>query len=91
MLFIVLLLDKIKSNMATNQEIELASLNATPGILPTHTKFESYIGENVINLSNVQLSETKSGPWKKVSHSAQHQGTLINLEFGMTLKNFIGD
>ena len=43
--------------MATKQEIELASLNATPGILPTHTKFESYIGENVINLSNAQLSE----------------------------------
>ena len=43
--------------MATKQEIELASINATSGILPSNTKFESYIGENMINLSNVQLSE----------------------------------
>ena len=43
--------------MATKQDMELASVNATPGILPTHIKFESYIGENLINLSNVQLSE----------------------------------
>ena len=43
--------------MATKQEIELASINATPDILPSNTKFESYIGENVINLLSIQLSE----------------------------------
>ena len=49
-----LTLGKTKCNMAIKQQIELASINATPGILPTHTRFEGYIGENVINLSNVQ-------------------------------------
>ena len=40
----------------TKEEIELSAINAAPGILPKDTKFESYIGHNVINLSNVQLS-----------------------------------
>ena len=38
------------------EQIELSALNATPGILPKGTQFENYIGHNVINLSNVQLS-----------------------------------
>ena len=32
-------------------------MNAPPGILPTGTKFDSYIGQNVINLSKVALTE----------------------------------
>ena len=39
------------------EQIELASMNAPPGILPTGTKFDSYIGQNVINLSKVTLTE----------------------------------
>ena len=39
------------------EQIELASINAPPGILPTGTKFDSYIGQNVINLSKVILTE----------------------------------
>ena len=46
------------SNMAQSKEdIELASLNAPPGILPPNTEFESYIGHNVINISNLDLNE----------------------------------
>ena len=41
----------------TKEQLELAALNAQPGILPKDTKFESYIGHNVINLSNVHLTE----------------------------------
>ena len=40
----------------TKEDIELSAINAAPGILPKDSKFESYIGHNVINLSNVQLS-----------------------------------
>ena len=32
-------------------------MNATPGILPTGTKFDSYIGQNVINLSKITVTE----------------------------------
>ena len=85
-----LTLGKTKSNMATKQEIELASINATPSILPTHTIFESYIGENVINLSNFQLSEHQVRALKKGLTFCPTQGILTNLEFWMTLKNFIG-
>ena len=70
-----LTLGKTKSNMATKQEIELASMNATPNILPTHTKFESYIGENVINLSNDQLSEHKVRALKKGLTFCQHRAS----------------
>ena len=38
-------------------DIELASINAPPGILPPDTTFESYIGHNVINISNYELNE----------------------------------
>ena len=38
-------------------DIELAAMNAPPGILPPNTKFESYIGHNVINISNYELNE----------------------------------
>ena len=41
----------------TKEQIELSAINATPGILPKDTQFESYIGHNVINLSNVELTE----------------------------------
>ena len=39
------------------EQIELASINAPPGILPTGTKFDIYIGQNVIDLSKVALTE----------------------------------
>ena len=38
-------------------QIELAAMNATPGILPPNTEFESHIGDNVINISNTELNE----------------------------------
>ena len=38
-------------------DLELAAMNAPPGILPPNTKFESYIGHNVINISNYELNE----------------------------------
>ena len=38
-------------------QIEVASLIATPGILPQRTELESYIGKNAINLSQVSLTE----------------------------------
>ena len=49
----------ISSSITANlkEQIELASLDATPGILPKNTKFDSYIGHNVINLSNTPLTE----------------------------------
>ena len=49
----------------TKEQIELSTLNAAPGILPKDTKFESYIGHNVINLSNVQLSVYQLNSLKK--------------------------
>ena len=45
------------SGMANiKEQIELDAMNALPGILPPGTKFESYIGHNVINISKVNLS-----------------------------------
>ena len=41
----------------TKADIELASINAPPGILPPDTTFESQIGHNVINISNYELNE----------------------------------
>ena len=41
----------------TKEQIELSAINDTSGILPKDTQFESYIGHNVINLSNVELTE----------------------------------
>ena len=38
------------------EQIEIDAMNAPPGILPPGTKFESYIGHNVINISKVNLS-----------------------------------
>ena len=38
-------------------KIDLAAINATPGILPPNTEFESHIGQNVINISNTELNE----------------------------------
>ena len=38
------------------EQIELDAMNATPGILPPGTKFQSYNGHNVINISKVDLS-----------------------------------
>ena len=43
----------------TKADIELASINAPPGILPPDTTFESHIGHNVINISNYELNEHK--------------------------------
>ena len=39
------------------EQIELASMNAPPGILPTGIKFDSYIGQNIIKLSKVAFTE----------------------------------
>ena len=33
--------------------------HSQPGILPKNTKFESYVGHNVINLSNTTLEENQ--------------------------------
>ena len=38
-------------------QIELNAIIAPPGILPPGTKFESYIGHNVINISKIDLNE----------------------------------
>ena len=38
-------------------DIELAAMNAPPGILPPNTKSESFIGHNVINISNYVFNE----------------------------------
>ena len=41
----------------SKEQIELAALDSPPGILPPDTEFESYIGHNVINISNIDLNE----------------------------------
>ena len=41
----------------TLEQIKMAVLNIPPGILPKNTKFESYMGHNVTNVANLQLSE----------------------------------
>ena len=39
------------------ERIELAALYGTPGILYENTKFDIYIGHNVMNISQVSLTE----------------------------------
>ena len=69
-LIVVLLVFVIELKMATKDQIEQAYLNATPGVSPKNTKFESYISHNVINLSNVQLSEHQVKALERGSHFA---------------------
>ena len=37
--------------------LRLESQSVRPGILPPNTKFESYIGHTVINVSNIDITE----------------------------------
>ena len=39
--------------------LRLEAQSAKPGILPPNTTFESYIGHTVINISNIDLTETQ--------------------------------
>ena len=48
----------------SKKQIELASKSDPPDP-PPGTKFESYIGKNVTNLSNVQFSEHKISTLEK--------------------------
>ena len=77
--------------MATKQKIELASLSATSGILPTYTKFESYIDKNVINLSNVQLSEHQVRALEKWLTFCPTPGHPDKSRIWDDFKNSIGD
>ena len=41
------------------ETLKTEAKNSQPGILPKNTKFQSYIGHNVINLSNIILEENQ--------------------------------
>ena len=54
------------------EQLKLAALNVPPDILPKSSTFESYIGHNVIDLSNAQITEHQVSTLEKeiiLSHS----------------------
>ena len=71
------------------EQIELASINALPGILPTESKFDSYIGQNVINLSKVTLTEHQVTALEKGLTFCPTPGAPDNPKYGTTLRNSI--
>ena len=74
----------------TKADIELAFINAPPGIVPPDTTFESYVDHNVINISNTELNEHQVTALEKgLSAFAQHQKVQTNLKYGTNLRNSI--
>ena len=65
--------------------------SARPGISPRDTKFESYIGHTVINLSNTPLETPQIRALEKGLTFCPTTGSQINHKFGWTSNNSTED
>ena len=65
--------------------------HSQPGILPKNTKFESYIGHNVINFSNTTLEKNQIRALEKGLAFCPTPGLQINHKFGWTSRNSTED
>ena len=70
---------------SSKADIKLAAFNASPGTLPPETTFESYIGHDVINISNFELNENHV---KALEKGVNFCPTPKGLKYGMTLRHF---
>ena len=62
--------------------------NAQPGILPLNTKFESYIGHTVINISNITLDQYQIRTLEKVLTFCPTPGPPDKSQIWLDFKEF---